>query len=310
MKQKIESDVDVDKIGGILYDSKADLASRFRALFTLKNVANNPSIDWIAKTLLEDSSALLKHECAYCLGQIQNPIANQVLEKVLRNVDEHAMVRHEAGEALAAIGSIESLEILKFYSNDDVIEVAQTCQLGVQKIELEHQEKRDSEKCPKYSSVDPTPPFHESDCGDINHLARAKECLLASSSPLFEKYQALFTLRNIGSEESVKILGDALIRYQNDIKNNLLKHEIAYVFGQMQHPASVPYLKQILEDTTENEMVRHEAAEALGSVATTEASLVLDKFKHDSVQVVRESIEVALDMNEYEKSQEQFNFIE
>ena len=57
-------------------------------------------------------------------------------------------------------------------------------------------------------------------------------------------------------------------------------------------------------------MVRHEAAEALGSVASDEASLLLDRFKHDHAQVVRESVQVALDMNEYEKSRDQFNFIE
>ena len=302
------NEVDVERVGKILIDSKAELATRFRALFTLKSVANADAISWISKTLLNDSSALLKHECAYCLGQMQNPTANDVLKIVLANKDEHAMVRHEAGEALAAIGSVESLDILKQYSYDEVIEVAQTCQLGVQKIQMEQTRGVMNEQNVKYSSVDPTPAFQEP--GDDSQVARARECLIGNSSHLFEKYQALFTLRNIGTEQCVKILGDALIKYQNDDKNNLLKHEIAYVFGQMQHPASVPYLKRVLENVTENEMVRHEAAEALGSVANDEASLILEKFKHDKVQVVRESIEIALDMNEYEKSNEQFNFIE
>ena len=183
------------------------------------------------------------------------------------------MVRHEAGEALAAIGSIESLDILKEYMKDDVIEVAQTCELGVQKIELEQKGgcKDDQQK---YSSIDPAPAFQNGgDSKGNDQIARAREILMGNSSPLFERYQALFTLRNLGTEECVKILGEALLKYQNDERNNLLKHEIAYVFGQMQHPSSVPYLKQILGDVSENEMVRHEAAEALGSVASDEASL-------------------------------------
>ena len=41
----------------------------------------------------------------------------------------------------------------------------------------------------------------------------------------------------------------------------------AYVLGQMQHPASVEGLKARLQDAEENYMVRHECAEALGSIA-------------------------------------------
>lgn len=47
-------------------------------------------------------------------------------------------------------------------------------------------------------------------------------------------------------------------------------------------------------------MVRHEAAEALGSIATPEVLEVLEGFKKDEETVVRESCEVALDMYEYE----------
>ena len=43
----------------------------------------------------EDDSALLKHELAYCLGQIRKESALPVLTDVLRNTDEDPMVRHE-----------------------------------------------------------------------------------------------------------------------------------------------------------------------------------------------------------------------
>ncbi|CAG8607430.1 7334_t:CDS:1, partial [Funneliformis mosseae] len=80
-------------------------------------------------------------------------------------------------------------------------------------------------------------------------------------------------------------------------------HEIAYVFGQMRSPASVPALIKTLENMNELYMVRHEAAEALGSVATPECLPVLKRFKDDQERVVKESCEVALDMYEYESSQ-------
>lgn len=44
-----------------------------------------------------DSSALLKHELAYCLGQMKDTTAIPVLEMVLRNESEDPMVRHEVG---------------------------------------------------------------------------------------------------------------------------------------------------------------------------------------------------------------------
>lgn len=77
-------------------------------------------------------------------------------------------------------------------------------------------------------------------------------------------------------------------------------HTVAYVFGQLQHPASVPALKECLGDKDEVHMVRHEAAEALGSIATPEVLEILEGFKQDQEQVVRESCAVALDMYEYE----------
>lgn len=75
----------------------------------------------------------------------------------------------------------------------------------------------------------------------------------------------------------------------------------------MQHPASVPALIRSLSDTTEQPMVRHESAEALGSIATPEVLEVLRSFSKDPEQVVRESCIVALDMYDYETS-EQFQY--
>jgi hypothetical protein len=38
----------------------------------------------------------------------------------------------------------------------------------------------------------------------------------------------------------------------------LLKHELAYVLGQMKNPYAIPILNKTLEDLTEDPMVRHE----------------------------------------------------
>lgn len=84
----------------------------------------------------------------------------------------------------------------------------------------------------------------------------------------------------------------------------LFRHEIAYVLGQLSHPVSEPALTHQLSDASENGMVRHECAEALGAIATDTCMATLQEFANDSEILVRESCEVALDMCDYENSSE------
>jgi HEAT repeats len=60
----------------------------------------------------------------------------------------------------------------------------------------------------------------------------------------------------------------------------------------------VPALLKVLENNHESDMVRHEAAEALGGIATPEVlpHLKLWMNKQDAPRVVRESCQVAIDM--------------
>lgn len=79
---------------------------------------------------------------------------------------------------------------------------------------------------------------------------------------------------------------------------SLNRHEIAFVFGQLLSPHSVPCLVEVLKDGSESDMVRHEAAEALGGIATPEVLPYLKEWmtRDDSPTVVKESCQVALDM--------------
>lgn len=86
----------VQEIGNVLSDPSRPLKERFRALFTLKNIGGKQAIDCISNNF-SDSSALLKHELAYCLGQMVNPYAVPKLVEVLENTEQEPMVRHEAG---------------------------------------------------------------------------------------------------------------------------------------------------------------------------------------------------------------------
>lgn len=102
---------EVEAVGKMLVDPGQPLQARFRALFTLRGLGGPGAITWISRAFGDDS-ALLKHELAYCLGQMQDSRAIPVLVDVLRDTCQEPMVRHEAGErwvqawALCHAGSV------------------------------------------------------------------------------------------------------------------------------------------------------------------------------------------------------------
>ena len=140
----------------------------------------------------------------------------------------------------------------------------------------------------EFDSVDPAPPSSERSVADLRTV------LCSEDEKMFQRMRALFALRNIGGKDSVEALAAA---YES--KSALLKHEIAYVMGQMQDPHAVPHLIERLEDGEEDVMVRHEAAEALGAIGDRTALDVLERFVDDDEVVIAESCEVALDLLEW-----------
>ncbi|EKM51757.1 uncharacterized protein PHACADRAFT_262083 [Phanerochaete carnosa HHB-10118-sp] len=293
---------------------KVPLHNRFRSLFTLKALKNDEAVDIITKGFADDS-ALLKHELAYCLGQMKRTSALPVLEAVLANEQEDPMVRHEAAEAMGAISSTESIPILKKYASDSNRSVRETVEIALDRIEWDRSEE--GQKARKqleeaedraYTSIDPAPPTSgllsaKPSLADVSveAISDLRNKLLDKSLPLFQRYRAMFALRNIGAPAAV----DALAAGFSD-DSALFKHEIAFVFGQLLSAHSVPALLKVLENTQESDMVRHEAAEALGGIATPEVLPYLKEWMHreDAPRVVRESCQVALDMYEYENSGE------
>jgi deoxyhypusine monooxygenase len=297
-----QNDSKIPVLQKTLTDPSQPLAKRFRAIFLLKSIGSSAALDALAAALYEDESALLRHEVAYCIGQIQLPEAIPILQKSLAS-DSDSMVRHEAGEALGAIGTKECLEILEQYLDDPCVEVKETCEIAVAAVKwkLEHPEEKDKAfpSCEMFSSIDPAPPSKEKD------VEQLKKELIDANAPLFGRYKAMFSLRNLANEEAVLALCEG---FQEE-KSALFRHEIAYVLGQLQHPASAPSLQKVLLDKEENAMVRHEAAEALGAIATSDCTEFLKTFVEDEERVVRESCDIALDMADYFTS-DQFQYAE
>lgn len=154
-----------------------------------------------------------------------------------------------------------------------------------------------------FVSIDPAPPLPSST--EKASIPDLEATLLDTSLPLFQRYRAMFALRDLASPPDLPTAQPAILSLARGFKDPsaLFRHEIAFVFGQLSHPASIPSLIEVLSDQKEASMVRHEAAEALGSLGEEEGvEKVLKRFLQDPEQVVRESIVVALDMAEFERS--------
>ncbi|ETI21284.1 deoxyhypusine hydroxylase [Cladophialophora carrionii CBS 160.54] len=298
-----------------LTSENVPLARRFRALFSLKHVASQTpgpqttaAIEAIAAAFTSPS-ALLKHELAYCLGQTKNLEAVPFLRAVLENRSEDAMCRHEAAEALGALGDLSSLQIMKQMKDDEKepLVIRETCDIAVDRIEWAHSEDRKTEalRSSDFASIDPAPPLPSS--AEAPSIPALQQTLLDTSLPLFQRYRAMFALRDLASPPDLPTAEPAVHALASGFgdPSALFRHEVAFVFGQLSHPASIPSLSAVLENSKEESMVRHEAAEALGSLGEEPGvEDLLKKFLDDPEQVVRESVIVALDMAEYEKNGE------
>ncbi|KFD64929.1 hypothetical protein M514_06319 [Trichuris suis] len=302
----MKTDAEVTNAGEQLLNTSLPLKDRFRALFLLRNINGKGSIDWIVKAF-NDSSDLLKHELAYCLGQMRNVYALNALIEVLSDENQAAIVRHEAAEAIGAIGDPVGSKVLEKYLRSPIPELAETCELAVQRIAWFNDADR-NEDCflqDRFASIDPAPSFP---CeSSLASLKAMEELFLDEEAQLWDRYRAMFSLRNMASESAVSSLAKGcqcklLLNGLFCQKSALFRHEVAFVLGQLCSPVAVQSLQKVLANTKESGMVRHECAEALGSIATEECKQTLRRFLSDPEPLVSESCEVALDICDYMES--------
>jgi len=129
----VSDDTSIIELRRQLMMTESSLFNRYRIMFTLRNMNS----DEAALALLdgfEDPSALFRHEVAYVLGQMQRASTIQGLAAVLRDKDEHRMVRHEAAEALGAIGGEVVETLLRDYAIDEEPVVRDSCHVALDTI--------------------------------------------------------------------------------------------------------------------------------------------------------------------------------
>mmetsp|Transcript_3149 Transcript_3149/g.6357 ORF Transcript_3149/g.6357 Transcript_3149/m.6357 type:complete len:362 (+) Transcript_3149:211-1296(+) len=293
------------------------VGSRMRAAYHLKQIYNLPSTTQATRTEIvsalgrelsrRDHGELMCHEIAYVMGQLRDEGCLTYLIQALGDRGNSTIVRHECAEAIGAIGKIEGLmgmeAIQGLRGEEEEVEVRETVEIAIQFIKWRIKGEETEENMPmacacmttQYDSTDPAPPHPQhrgmshSELGDV---------VRDEKRDLWERYRAMFSLRNLGGEEAATELGRALV---SDKSSALFRHEVAFVLGQLQHPSGLPYLVECLRRKDEHPFARHEACEAVGAIDGDweEVERVLKEFVDDEQKIVAESAMVAMDGRDY-----------
>jgi deoxyhypusine monooxygenase len=306
-----------------LADATVAMDARFSALFRLRSLGTDDAVRALVERLdrRRERSALMRHEVAFALGQMGATGAIDALCETLADSSEDGMVRHECAEALGALGAADARcgEALRRACADAKREVAETASLALRKLErhgrevsgsargsakerasasVEQSGNEDGET--PYLSVDPVPAMPmETDFEELRRIVCDDE------EEMWNRYGAMFALRNksYASRGASDACADVLGRVLGESESALLKHEVCYVLGQLQSasPGARDALVRCLEDASEHPMVRHEAAEALGSIAHESTKDYLTKYANDPEPIIAESCEVALSIMQQEQ---------
>jgi len=313
--KSIDNIESVDELGNILNNHTLDIKKRMNALFQLRTIGTLEAIRELQKALItEKSSDLIRHEVCYCFGQMieteenKKEIEDFLYTEVFEDHNKYnPIVLHEAAEALGNIDSAHNIKLLERFLNyeDDIIK--ETCEISVENlnwmIKTNHGETEGLDKSNLfYKTNDPAPPFNFlSECpkNKYKNIEFIREILHDEKAPIYDRYRALFTLREFNSERAVEILCECFQKKFKGLFSPLFKHEISFILGQMCSVAkkALKMLEEVLQDEEEDPIVRHETALALGEI-TQSKDLLLKYSKHDN-QLIRESCVIALDFVDY-----------
>lgn len=180
-------------------DEAQPIAKRMRSCFLLKQIGDEASIEVLAKGL-RSPSVLMAHECGYVLGQLQNKAALPFLREILSDRSMNPIVRHECAEAMGAIGLPESMDILVEFSKDASEEVAETCLIAIERLKWNAANPGVTYDS-KYCSVDPAPRTDDK----TQTVASIQAEMMDKNKTLFDRYRAMFALRDRGTEEAVLV---------------------------------------------------------------------------------------------------------
>lgn len=304
---------DVEDFGTLrtrLLNPNNSIRQRMDALFKLRTIGNLDAVKVLEEALIsEPSSDLLRHEVCYCFGQMTDSEENKkeindfLYKEIFENPKKYTpIVLHEAAEALGNINSENNLKLLEKFLNYEEEVIKETCEISVENINwMKSTNEGETEGLKKidlvYRTNDPAPPFNFKNNPLYSDIQNIRKIMHDEKESLYNRYRALFTLREFNNDEAVSILCECFDKVYKF--SPLFKHEVSFILGQMcqQAKSALKQLEIVLQDESEDPIVRHETALTLGEI--TECTDLLNKYTQHENQLIRESCEIALDFVDY-----------
>ena len=303
---------DIDQLKEILINDSNSIKVRMNSLFRLRTIQSLEAVKALEEALiLEKTSDLIRHEVCYCFGQMtaeetnKREIESFLYKEVFEDPKKYnSIVLHEAAEALGNISSNNNKKLLeKFLDFEDDI-IKETCEISVKNLEwLKNTDEGKTEGLNNldlvYHTNDPSPPFNFKNDKFYSTIDNIKRIMHDENESLFNRYRAIFNLREFNNESAVDALCECFDKQYKNKFSPLFKHEVSFILGQMCHKAknALNALEVVLQDEEEDPIVRHETALALGEI--TKSKDLLTKYTHHENQLIRESCEIALDFVDY-----------
>ena len=246
----------------ILENSKFTAEVRIQSAFHLLSNPSEESISALKFGLLNDPNAIVRHECAYSLGEINSTKCSSILITAIEN-DQNPFVIHEAALALGNLGDPKSkynLEKLLLSNNQDIIDTA--------RISLDRLNMKISNVSKKYS----------------------KNAVLDLMIKPEDRIQAAFQLLESNQLEDIHFLIQALHQEPNPI----VKHEIIFCLGETASQLVIDHLiDQLNKD--HNPFVVHETLLALATLGDVKVIPIIKKFISSPNQDIADSAKIAIE---------------
>jgi len=118
----------------VILDLNENQEMRIQAGFHLENMTDDDSVRVLGKALMTDPSPIVRHECAFSLGEIAHPKAAVPYLMKAIETDKNIFVVHEALLALGTLGKKEFVPFIKKFLNDPRPEISESAEIALQRI--------------------------------------------------------------------------------------------------------------------------------------------------------------------------------
>ncbi len=118
----------------IILDLSRSAEERIQAAFKLENTPDDESLRALIGALKSDPSPIVRHECAFALGETASPkIAGPALMRAVKK-DKSVFVRHEALLALGTLGDRRFAPFVNRYLKDKNLDIAESAQIALDRL--------------------------------------------------------------------------------------------------------------------------------------------------------------------------------